>query len=648
MAKSQRTLQAGEALQGLLDRNTQYGLIHVGMITQIDYEKNIISVMAWEASGGAINIPLSHPAAGSAYIMSMPKKGDFVLYGYRKQNMKSATPIVLSYLPASFPLQKEFGKGTNNRFHYEKLYPGEIGLASDAGATIRLDKSVRLSDGYLREFGINADTGKFFMDVDGQNIHTGGVKLLSGAVMRDGVENSPLFSDVEFPISESGRILTYITRNNVPISGIDFAGGTEVAPVFSEFRIEAMDGTNLTRSPEEFRENLKAERTSPSVSNQPVIEFVLGNNIGNRPGAVYGKPFRLNIFGPGSIEPNVTDSILNNTSLNDEISNIMPTYFLRLPSSGLNTPHTAVAIDKEGQYFAHFTASKKHPNGPGNSAEIATEGRVRLFLGANPDGQSIQSKFVGGIDVVLGKSVEDAKSISINASGSINTISRADTTGVARYAEVIGDDIEIVHGTKTTFYKAPYSVKYPTKVENVDGSSSQAVGGGAQYTYGSNVDSNVAGTESRNIVRGRATVIATPSDSGFAESLQVLAGNVEEKITLGNKTVELVAGNYTESIVAGNRETSIIAGNYSVSTLAGNIDISTTVGNFTAETLAGLMTLSGVSTTLRGTANVAIQAPITTIGPAAGVPSGVITMLSHLDYIVGLPLRGSLTVLASV
>ena len=639
MSTTQKTMRAGEPLQGLLDKTNKYGLIHVGMITQVDYEKNTVSVTSWEASGGAINIPLSHPSAGSAYIMSMPKKGDFVLYGYRKQNATSATPIIISYMAASFALQKNFGKGTNSRYHYEKLYPGEIGVASDAGATLRLDKGIRLSDSYLREFGINSDTGKFFMDVDGQDIHSGGVKLLTGAVMRNGVETNPLFSDVEFSISESGRVLTYITKDNVPLTSIDFAGGNTIRPVFTEFRIEALEGTNLTRSPEEFRENYLDDLQNPSIDNQPVVEFVLGSNIGNRPGSIYGKPFRLNIFGPGAIDLAVSDVVLNNNFLNDETSNIMPAYFLRFPLSSGSTPPTAISYDREGQLLAHLAASKKHPNGPGNSAEIATSGRVRAYIGANPEGQSVQTKTVGGIDVSIGKTAEAAKSVSIDAQGSINIISRADASGVARYTEVIGDDVEVVHGTKKTFYKAPYSVRYPAKVEVVDGSSSNTVGGGAQYTYGSNVDTNIAGTESRNIVRGRATIIASPADNGFAEKLQVIAGNVEEKITLGNKTVDLTAGNYTESILAGNREISIKAGNISFDTLVGNVSI---------ETKAGLMFLSGVSTKLKGSANVSIEAPITTIGPTGGVPSGVITVLSHRDYITGLPLVGSFTVLASV
>ena len=638
-SRTQRNVTAKEAVESLAKAFTKYSFIQIGVVTHVDYERGLISINFTDGVGSQENIPLSQPAAGAGYIAYMPVIGDYVVCGYRRKTELQGQIVILNYIPASTLLQKDFGRGLFGRYHTIKLYPGEVGISSAQGSLIHLTKGVRITDSSLREFGINPFTGVFFSDTDGQDVRSGNVNIRTGIVLREGVQDSTLFSDVEFPLSSDGEVLPVITKDNIPLSSIELDSPDGFRPVFNEYRIEIIDGTDLTRSPFGFTKEFEP----------PVAELVLGNAIGNTPDTeLYGKPFRLQVFGPSeSLALQPRDVSLSNSNLKDETSTIAPMYFLRAPLSGRGTYPTAIAIDKEGQYFAHIAASKTHPNGQGNSAEIATEGRVRLFVGKNGAGLSLQTKFSGGVQSVLGATTESKRSIDIDAYGAAYMKFRSDTQGVARYVEVIGDDVEVIHGTKVQNYRAPYRVTYPSKQESVNGSASHIYSGASQYTYGSNLDKVVGGTESSNIVKGRTTVIVSAADSGYADKLQVLQGNVHEEILVGSKTIQMSLGDFTETLVTGSRKISVTTGNIEMNTIAGNLSLSTAAGNVDIQALAGAVNITaGTSFNVTAGVSAQIQAPTVGIGAAPNPSMGIITFLSHRDYITGAPLVPALTAFA--
>ena len=120
----------------------------------------------------------------------------------------------------------------------------------------------------------------------------------------------------------------------------------------------------------------------------------------------------------------------------------------------------------------------------------------------------------------------------------------------------------------------------------------------------------------------------------------MLLGNREESIAIGNDCL---------SMVAGNKECSIVAGNYKVDVTAGNIDIKTKLGSINIKTTLGTVTIKGsLGVKIESAIKVDVIAPLVNIGklqPLQGIVTG--GPAGHLDYITGLPLRGSFSTKAS-
>ncbi len=149
---------------------------------------------------------------------------------------------------------------------------------------------------------------------------------------------------------------------------------------------------------------------------------------------------------------------------------------------------------------------------------------------------------------------------------------------------------------------------------------------------------------------GNKEVKITTGDS----SEEIVTGNKSTKVTTGDITEDITTGSSTESIVTGSKEISIKTGDFIVDITAGNIEVKTKAGKIEIGTDAQTVEVKGTLTvTIESGVKLVNKAPQVEIGslPAKG---GVVTGLgaattpTHLDYITGVALLGSKTVVASI
>jgi hypothetical protein len=629
-------------------KNTSDYNILVGIVKAVDNERQLISVEWDTIKGSRENVPITAAADGAGYINYMPDIGDYVICGFLPYQDEIKTPIILQYIsPVS---STDFDRNYDFRPHNIKLYPGEISVSSQQGSIIHLESGVRVSDRYLNEFGLDHDKGQFYISSESSEQRVGGSLLKSGAVIRD------TFSVEEGKevIKESGLEISYITRKNVDANSISFGNPTnQEGIIFSEFRVEVPEVTDLSKDHMELKESGKKVI--------PVVEFALGSNIGNRrwtsstggtvqTNAQYGKPFRFNVFDhKGDLQRG--DKLIDQTTDVNEDGTIMPAYFLRLPKSGSNGRSTTIAIDKEGQYFAYIAASNIHPSGKKNSAQIATEGKVMMQLGSDENGVSLKSRFIGSWTGEIGKStkIDSGNSTKLTMAGSARVTMGSDNRGIATELVSRGDLTQEVSGNSTYNYNSNLTVNAASKNENIGGSASHTYQGNHQTTVNGNTDLQVTGTQNSKFVKGRATIIATAADSGFASDLLILQGDDSETIVKGTKSTIVVTGDFVETVAVGNRSISVGSGDINMEVSLGDIGLKATTGNVNITSLLDTVVKAlNFNVVAKQSAN--IKAPQVTLGqtPFGPPPGGVITFASHKDYITGAPLVPSATVFASL
>jgi len=324
-------------------------------------------------------------------------------------------------------------------------------------------------------------------------------------------------------------------------------------------------------------------------------------------------------------------------------------YQLKLPNTT-----TAVNYNKQGKLVANLSKStNEDPLGPGRSADISTEGSVKLVLGKNEiTGTSLDLNCLGGtkfsfdedkegnsltlnlkkamkLNIGNESSVVDGLAVEENIYGNVKT-----TITGNREIEVIGNQTVTVHGL--------LEVKMlGKKLDNMIGDQSE--------NFGGDLNKAVIGKKSEVVGQGRTVTVMAPDKLGFADNKVLTAGNKNLLMTLGNKTDTLAAGNYIDNIAVGNRISNVGTGNSVISVGTGNVVIGTAAGNVTIGAVGGLVSISS-------TTAVSIQAPSVNVGPGTVVlgpapPLGGVVIGGPAsparDYVTGLPYIPSLLVFGS-
>jgi hypothetical protein len=311
-----------------------------------------------------------------------------------------------------------------------------------------------------------------------------------------------------------------------------------------------------------------------------------------------------------------------------------------------------MGFDKEGHFYLNLgSSSSANPLGAGHSMSMLGQGNLKEVWGLSADtGNSWNLSTKGGVYWDIGRH---------NGKKNNRSIDIRTTNGV--YLEVQGNDVlstpESMYpgsGTTVTGYGYRSSITGNQKVEVsgnetlqvsgessliVDGLRYEEIKGSASYSYQTDKSENCLGVYTQIVIKemqGRFGKRKETVTQG--QELTVLTGDIKETIqTFGSKKTRLTKGNIEETIVAGDRKVNIIAGNYKVSVGAGGVDIKA-LGSAKITGLKGVI-LQGLKTD--------IKSATVSLG-ALPLKGGVVTSLTHLDYITGLPLRGSLTIKAGM
>jgi hypothetical protein len=128
-------------------------------------------------------------------------------------------------------------------------------------------------------------------------------------------------------------------------------------------------------------------------------------------------------------------------------------------------------------------------------------------------------------------------------------------------------------------------------------------------------------------------------------------GDKSTNVKVGNINQNVINGSSIETIVNGSKKISIKSGSFIVEITAGDVQVKTNLGAININSIAQTVDINGALTvTIKSGVKLNLSGPQVQIGslPAIG---GVITGLpspTHLDFVTGLPLIGSKTVMASI
>lgn len=625
------------------DKANQYFYVRTGVIEEVDLDKYTMTVR-WEPGNGSRDgIPISFPYAGPAgFIGMLPEKGTMGIFAWYNSGVGGGSPLCVGFLPAGLnaglnynvvkihPDQIPTSDVNEILFKFRKLSTGDLVVASPKGGEIRLNENTELRDQSQDSILLRDEDQAIIATSLNNFIFADGVSVSAGPAMRNSLA---LYDKNGNKIRNNGSILSHPDgKDNIYIVpfGKDITYDTQYYP---EYRI---DVDELSDGKLDLND---INSSSPLSTRDPLITLAMGNYIGadkTNP-QQYGELLKAVLFSsPNDIKGNfgLEKAVQNNAM--DEPSIIGLVYALHSLKSGC-----FIGIDKEGHYYMNLPASKTNPLGAGRSMSILAQGNLKEIWGSDAfinNSWDLSAK--GGIRWNIGAHNTNLKgrSIDIKAARGVNIeVNGNDDDGFAKKEKYRGDAYENVGGNKTTIAS--------NLTLDINGLKTDYIGGTHSQSVQSDKIVNVLGVYSENVTKEKQSVFGsrkttiTPKGN---DELEVTAGNIQETITsFGQKKLSVNGGNIQQTIGNGLHKTEIKAGQYIIDFGAGKIELIAPIGSVTME---------GSLVTIKGDVSVSVDAPIVKLGKNAPI-GGVVTALpgipSHLDYIVGIPLKGSLRVSAS-
>ena len=622
----------------------RYFYIRVGEILEIDYDRYRMKIQWTTGSGSPAWIPISFPYAGPSGCMgSIPEEHSLGIFGFYDEGHGKGAPLLLSYLPPAMSASLQHNAVKFNpdaipnedenivQYRFRKLSEGDMIMSSSLGGQILVNGNVEVSDAMhdsilFRQSDqsiINTSLNHFIF-ADGASVH-------AGAIIRN---KANIFD------AQGKRIENINTREITTPDGRDviymvpFGASIEYDTQFyTEYRVdvdERGDGILDTNDINGY---------SATTRRDPIVTMVMGNYAGaKQDNKRYGVMLRPVLFSSRTDKVGKFDLIQCSQKKGaDEIANLGLAYALHFHKSG-----TFLGVDKEGHYYMNLGASMSNPLGNGRSMSILAQGNLKEIWGFEADsGNSWDFVARGGVkwDIGAHNTKEKTRSIDIRtSSGAYYEYGANDESGSAKAETVFGNASEYVQGYKTIEVGQEYNL-------TVDGLKTERIRGSANSEF--NVDNtvNVLGVFTEIAVKEkqcrfgqRKTTISTGSDE-----LTIVKGNLEETIqTFGNRMTTIQGkGNIEESITVGDRTTTIKLGNCEIDILKGDITIKTKIGNVEMD--------GGLKASLLGKVKTIVKAASVLIGngPAkSGMVTGAGPMPSHFDYVTGAPIKGLPTVKA--
>jgi hypothetical protein len=633
----------------------RYFYLRIGEIIDIRPDQYMIKV-EWKTGKGDGSpdwITMSFPYVGPAgCIGAYPEIGALGIFGFADEGSAGGkgTPLLLSYVNSSLQSSLDYNwkklypdsipnEEENIVFtRFRKLAEGDLIVASKFGGELFVNKDIEIRDGSKDTILLRNSDQSIIMTSLNNFQFSNGASVAAGAIMRNMVN---IFDSVgtrianrlsrECPLPD-GRTVVYL----VP-------GGTEIdenTQFYSEYRIDVDDLVDGKMDINDIN-----SRSSLSTRD-PIVTMVMGNYAGaNGSDNRYGKILRPILFtSPIDTKGNfdLVECVQNKGM--DEVGKLGLAWAIHLLKN-----NAFMGFDKEGQFYLNLgTSSSANPSGAGRSISILSPGALKESYGASAyDGNSWDLSTTGGIRWNIGAHTGKAKSRSIDiktSSGMKLEIRNNDDDKFAKQEYIYGNQKVSIGGSEETEISGDSTLK-------VDGLRKEEVKGSAVYQYQSGNSLNVMGKYTISVsdeMQGKYN--KRKETISLGQELEILTGDNKDSIkTFGSKKTTLTLGSIEETILAGSRKVSITTkGDIVMSTVLGKIDLKTLVGSGKISALNDI-TLQGPSPAPLIKADIkGLKVNLGYLPTQGGVVVGMGGVPSHFDYCTGAPLKGSMTVKASI
>lgn len=628
----------------------RYFYLKVGRVVDTNLSQYTMKIEWVGGEGSPEWMPISFAYVGpGSCIGTVPEYGSLVICGYMNKGQGPGVALPLVYLPVSLQAALEHNSlkqypdsistSEDNLFFmkFRKLSEGDVIVTSKFGGEIFVNKDVEIKDG-LRDTILMRGLDHVIAATSLNNfIFSGGVSVNAGHVIRNKVnlfdsQGNRLPNVAREKIFPDGRVNVYYTPFGDPIQ--------ENSQFYSEYRIDADELHNG------FLETNDINSQTVLSNNNPIVSLILGNYVGaNENQNYYGKILRPMLFKNSEDSEgqfNLIECVQNKGV--DEITKLGMAFAVHMLKN-----NSLFAFDKEGHCYLNLNSSTSaNPLGAGRSMSVRGTGNLKEIWGqAADDGNSWDLSTTGGMRWNIGKHnargndrsvfISTTSGYRLDVKGSSTEITDPDlkTDSFARTENIYGNQKVVIGGSDKKTVNGD-SMLF------VSGLRKEQIIGAASYEYQKDKSENCLGVYTQTVMKemqGRFTKRVETVYLG--QELTVMTGDMVETIkTFGNKKTTLTLGNIEETIIKGDRKVTILVGKYSVTVAAGGIDIKAT-GTTKLTGLAGV-TIQGLKTD--------INSATVNLG-AIPLKGGVVTGLpvpSHLDYMTGLPLKGSATVKASI
>ena len=459
----------------------------------------------------------------------------------------------------------------------------------------------------------------------------------------------------EFPAVtySSGRRVHYAPTS--PASSIE--GPNSSADAFVEDRMEMYHTSDLTQEVLEEVDGFAATRRTTYI--ERVIGTIVGNDLNTSQGQrQYGRLLKPTLF-PDFTSPKLGRFALAEidrqaTAPDIESVTSAGAFLFRIrPPRGIGGNDFVAAVSKQGKLFLNVPASsvEDYPSGSKKiSAELNLEGALKAFFGAsNPDRVSANITCEGGIHLDVGRDAA-GNAITVRYRSGVKSIyegnpNEDDVTcdeqivGV-KQTSITGAEVKTIEGAKKTIVSGVnstdcdrFAVNGHSGLTLNGGELNMMISGKGQLQYAlALISTIVAGGEVKTILAGGMTTT-------------IAAGAMATTVAAGAMTANCPAGAYTITVGTGAISATTASGAVTMSTAAGAMSLSAAAGAFTITSGLALNLTAGASCIVTAP-TILLGGPSAVLGVARGVPTyppGAPT----LDYITGLPLLGSATILSN-
>lgn len=633
--------------------------VFVGKVIRIHSQKNLMDVQFLDGGDTISDTVISYPYQGNVGFMGVcPEPGSLGIFlqtplGFNAVSFINPSPEY----SGEYRMVENVPEGVSdpvleqsrvNPFMFRTLRAGEGRLASKYNSEVFLNEDVEIHDSMGNEVRLRSGDGSL-MNTSQQNyMFTTGVWRSAGPIQRNSLR--PTIGGVEQG-GINAKEVTHSDGTRAVYIGGDYGYNNSV---YNEYRLEVEDTCILSKPLNDINSG------SNITTRTPKTIFVIGNMVGNNSNDVeeYGKfltpDFITEERGDGglnfsTITPNATGDVLGTKGV----------------AWGFHVPKKSfIGMTKEGVQNSYFGQSSG--DNPGVSQIVVASGGKIEEWGFAKEERLSQDLFTrGGIRWVIGKGKEDVGRGLVPRSFEARYIGGTYTEH-GFTSENDPKSLKDIDGNEIPYYlKQNYR-----RIERVNGysrdevsSNSESFIGGSYFVQVGGVHEMAASTSVES-VRGDKTINTSSAFSVNASDIKhsaneretslmlgdtktIKLGNDETTIDIGNHSITSRVGSLSRNVqAAGNIEDSTFTGNISHSITAGNFSANVTAGNINMNTTAGTVSVGGTTISVDALASIDITAPFVNLGLST-TRSGVITQLSHLDYITGAPLLPSFTVYAS-